>query len=164
MLVEQGLLDLPVLYLSRYIIRHKPDYYRLLLRVTSRKAWEDWILFMLEGIRQTAQWTLDKIAAMQKQQMLAQDFVRQHAPAIYSRELVELLFVQPYCRIQNLVASGLAKRQTASAYLKKLEALGMLRGVRVGKEKLFINPALVQLLSQDGHSLVPYRLARPKRR
>lgn len=164
MLVEQGLLELPVLYLSRYIIRHKSDYYRLLLRVTSHEAWEDWILFMLEGVRETAGWTLDKIAAMQKLQAQAEDFVRAHAPAIYSRELVELLFVQPYCRIQNLVASGLAKRQTASTYLKKLEALGMLREVRVGKEKLFIHPALVQLLSQDGHSVAPYRLAAPKKR
>lgn len=155
-LVEQGLLDLPVLYLSRYIIRHKADYYRLLLEVTSREAWEPWILFMLEGVRQTATWTLDKINAIQRQQAAAEAFVRQHAPAIYSRELVELLFVQPYCRIQNLVAAGVAKRQTASSYLKRLEALGMLREVRVGREKLFIHPALVQLLTRDAHALVPY--------
>lgn len=163
MLVEQGLLDLPVLYLSSYIIRHKSDYYRLLRKVTTDEAWEEWTLFMLQGIQQTARWTLDKIVAVQKLQTLAQEFVRQHAPAIYSRELVELLFVQPYCRIQNLVAGGLAQRQTASTYLKKLQALGMLREVRVGKEKLFIHPALVQLLSRDDHSVTPYRVAPRKK-
>lgn len=156
MLIEQGLLDQPILYLSRYIIRNKADYYRLLLAVTRDEAWQDWLLYMLAAVTQTARWTTDEIRAIQQQQALAVDFVRQHAQSVYSRELVDLLFVQPYCRIQNLVESGVAKRQTASVYLKRLAELGMLREVKVGREKLFIHPSLVRLLTSDQHDVEPY--------
>lgn len=156
LLVEQGLLDQPVLYLSRHILRHRIDYYRRLLAVTRDGAWQDWITFMLEAVAQTARWTGAKIRAIQALHAQATDFVRTHAPKIYSRELVDALFVQPYCRIQNLVDGDIAKRQTASVYLKQLADLGMLVEVKVGREKLFLHPNFVRLLTSDDHPVLPY--------
>lgn len=156
MLVEQGLLDQPVLYLSRYIMRHRADYYRLLLAVTRDGGWEAWIAFMLAAVTETATWTCGKIRAIQRQHGEATDFMRTHAPKIYSRELVDALFVQPYCRIQNLVDGGIAKRQTASVYLKQLVDLGMLVEVKVGREKLFLHPNFVRLLTSDDHPVLAY--------
>ena len=156
LLVEQGLLTQPVLYLSRYILRHRADYYRNLLAVTRDGAWEAWISFMLAAVTNTAQWTTAKIQAIQQLQAQATVFVKTRAPKIYTRELVDMLFVQPYCRIQNLVEADIAKRQTASVYLKQLADLGMLREIKVGREKLFIHPNFVRLLTSDDHPLLPY--------
>lgn len=156
MLVEQGLLELPVLYLSRYILQEKASYYRGLNAVTTDAAWEPWVLFMLTAVTETARWTTGKIRAICKLQENAVAFVRDRAPKIYSRELVDLLFVQPYCRIQNVVDGSIAKRQTASVYLKQLTDLGMLVEVKVGREKLFLHPNFVRLLTSDDHPVLPY--------
>jgi len=156
LLVEQGLLTQPVLYLSRYILRHRADYYRNLLAVTRDGAWEAWIGFMLAAVTDTAQWTIAKIQAIQQLQVQATAFVKTRAPKIYTRELVDMLFAQPYCRIQNLVEADIAKRQTASVYLKQLADLGMLREIKVGREKLFIHPNFVRLLTSDDHPTLPY--------
>lgn len=152
-LVEQGLLDSPVLYLSRAIIRRKSDYYRLLRAVTAEGKWEDWILYMLNAVEETACWTTAKIHAIRKLMQDTADYVRQKAPAVYSRELIELIFVQPYCRIGNLVDADIAKRQTASVYLKELCNVGVLKEVKAGREKLFINPRLMTLLTTERSKL-----------
>jgi Fic family protein len=146
-LVDKGLIDLPVLYLSRYIIRNKPDYYRLLLGVTTDGAWQDWVLFMLAAVQDTARWTSAKIDQIRALMSETADRMRSQLPKLYSRELAELIFVQPYCRIGNLVDAGIAKRQSASLYLKALADIGILEERKVGREKLFINPALLNLLS-----------------
>ncbi len=145
-LVDKGLLDIPVLYLSKAIIEAKQDYYRLLLDVSREGAWEPWLLFMLEAVRSTAHWTTSQIKAIRT---LIDDTVhrmRRDAPGIYSRELTELIFVQPYCRIGNLVDAGIAQRQTASVYLKQLVDIGLLKEMKAGREKLFINPQLLHTL------------------
>jgi Fic family protein len=77
------------------------------------------------------------------------DYVRTHAHGAYSRELVELIFVQPYCRIRNVVEAGIAQRQTAADYLRRLSDVGVLEEVKVGREKLFINPRLMRLLTVE---------------
>ncbi len=146
-LVEKGLLALPVLYLSGYIIRHKSDYYRLLLRVTTNSAWEEWIAFMLRAVLETAHWTTIKIGAIRDLLDETAATIRRDAPKIYSRELADLIFVQPYCRIGNLVDAGIAQRQSASVYLKKLADIGILEGRKIGREKLFVNPRLLELLT-----------------
>lgn len=151
-LVEQGLLNLPVLYLSRSIIRRKLDYYRLLLAVTTEGRWEDWILYMLGAVDETARWTTAKIRSIRELMEDTADFVRSKMPAIYSRELVELIFVQPYCRIGNVVDAGIAQRQTASVYLKDLCEIGVLKEVKAGREKLFINPRLMTLLTTENRA------------
>lgn len=153
MLVEQHLLDSPVLYLSRYVIHSKAAYYRLLLAVTRDAAWDEWILYMLKGVSETALWTTAKIGAIRTLMEKTAEYVRARAPKLYSHELVELIFIQPYCRIQNLVQSGIAKRQTASEYLKGLADIGILKEVKVGREKLFIHPTFVSLLTSESHEL-----------
>lgn len=155
-LIEQELLDIPILYLSRYIIRNKPAYYRYLLEVTTRAQWEQWILYLLDAVEQTSNWTREKITAIRDLMEHTADHVHKQLPSIYSRELVELTFVQPYCRIANLVEAGIAKRQTASIYLKQLVSVGVLQEVKAGREKLFIHPKLIRLLTQEHHEFERY--------
>lgn len=155
-LVQQGLLDSPILYLSRYIIRHKADYYRLLLEVTTEKAWGPWILFMLDSVEDSCVWTTDKIKAIRELMRHTSHYLQRKLPKLYSWELVELLFKQPYCRIGHVVEAGLAKRQTASVYLKQLSELGILTEIKSGRESLFIHPKYVELLKGDENVWVYY--------
>ncbi len=155
-LVQQGLLDNPILYLSRYIIRNKADYYRLLLEVTTQQSWEPWILYMLDGIENTCLWTTDKIKAIRELMQHTGQYIQRRLPKMYTWELVELLFKQPYCRIANVVDAGLAKRQTASVYLKLLADLGVLREVTTGRESLFVHPKYVELLTGEENVWVFY--------
>ncbi|WP_269435458.1 protein adenylyltransferase Fic [Rheinheimera lutimaris] len=155
-LLQQKLLTLPILYLSRYIVQNKQDYYRLLNQVTREQNWEAWLLFMLSGVEQTALWTCDKIAAVKALLELTTAYIQQQLPKIYSYELVQLIFEQPYCRISTLVDNGIAKRQTASVYLKQLVEIGVLSELSVGKEKLFVHPKLMQLMTQDNNDISPY--------
>jgi Fic family protein len=148
-LIEQQLLKIPILYLSGYIIRHKPDYYRLLMKVTTDSAWEEWIMFMLLAVLHTARWTTARIAAIRDLLENTAEAIRREAPKIYSRELAELIFVQPYCRIGNLVDAGIAQRQQASVYLKKLADMGILEERKAGREKIFVNPKLLHLLTAN---------------
>ena len=144
-LIQEELLTLPILYLSRHIIAHKADYYRLLLGITRSQAWEPWLLFMLQAVEETARWTTAKIAAIRALAEHTTAHVRERLPKIYSRELVDVIFEQPYCRIGNLVDKQIAQRQAASRYLKELAGIGVLRETQVGKEKLFIHPKLMKL-------------------
>jgi Fic family protein len=155
-LIEQNLLTLPILYLSRYINNNRQDYYRLLLRVTSHGDWEAWILYMLRGVNETARWTTAKVAAIRALQDHTAAYVKRALPKIYSHELVELIFELPYCRIGNVIDRGIAKRQTASVYLKQLVSIGVLTEQAVSKEKLFIQPKLMELLTHDRNSFARY--------
>ncbi|MGL5019586.1 MAG: protein adenylyltransferase Fic [Luteolibacter sp.] len=155
-IIQENLLTLPILYLSRHIITHKVDYYRLLLDVTRHGAWEPWVLFMLSGIADTARWTTEKIAAIRSLQEQCVVHVRQQLPRIYSRELVDAVFEFPYCRISNLTERGIAKRQTASVYLKELVRIGVLTEKEAGRERIYINPRLMQLLTRDANDTEPY--------
>jgi Fic family protein len=149
-LIHQGLLTLPILYLSRYIIQHRTDYYRLLLGVTSDGNWEDWLLYLIRGVRETADWTRAKVEAIRRLMEHTGDFVRRRRPKIYSYELLTLIFELPYCRIQNVVQAKIAKRQAASRYLKELVDIGVLQERTVGRDKLFTHPKFLGLLTQDG--------------
>ncbi len=155
-LIQEELLNLPILYLSRHVIAHKADYYRLLLSVTRDQTWEPWLLFMLQAVADTSKWTTGKIAAIRALAEHTTEHVRMRLPKIYTRELVDVIFEQPYCRIGNLVDKGIAQRQAASRYLHDLAALGVLREMPFGKEKLFIHPKLMQLLSRDSNQVQPY--------
>jgi len=152
-LVQRGLLDRPILYLSRFIITHKADYYRLLLEVTRDGAWEAWILYMLRGIEDTARWTVAKIAAIRQLTTMVTEHLRTKHPKLYDRDLVDVIFEQPYCRIRNVVDRGLGTRQSASKYLHGLVAAHVLREVRVGREVLFVNPRLMALLTRDSNEI-----------
>lgn len=148
-LMEKGLIDIPILYLSRYITRNKSDYYRLLLEVTTKGAWVEWILYVLDAVRETSLWTTSKITAVRELLDSSAQTIRDRAPKIYTRELADIVFVKPYCRIGDLVDAGIAQRQAASTYLKALVEIGILTELKAGREKLFINTRLLRLLSDQ---------------
>lgn len=158
-LANKGLLDLPILYLSRHIISSREEYYRCLLAVTRDAAWEPWIIYMLDAVTATATWTTAKIRGVRQLMQHTTEHVQRALPKIYTRELVEATFVQPYCRIQNLVEAGIARRQTASTYLQALCRIGVLREVKVGREKLFVHPGYVDLLTSSGHEFTKYSVS-----
>lgn len=155
-LVEQDLLPLPILYLSRFIIAHKADYYTLLRSVTRDDAWEPWILFMLQGVLETALWTTSKINAVHRLMAATVEYVRHAVPKIASRDLIDVIFEQPYSRIGNIIDREIAGRQAASRYLKALASAGVLREHAIGREKLFSNDRLLTLLTDDTDTFAPF--------
>jgi Fic family protein len=155
-LVERGLLHQPILYMSGAIIRTKNEYYRLLLEVTTAEQWEPWVLYILNLINETSRWTTAKIRAMRQLLDATTEHVRTKAPKIYSLELIDVIFEQPYCRIANLVKADIAKRQTASEYLTRLSDIGVLTPVQVGRDKLFLHRRLLDLLASEGHQFRSY--------
>lgn len=155
-LVEAKLLDIPTLYLSRHILRTRADYYRLLQAVTFAREWEPWILYMLTAVEATASWTNLRIRAIRALMEHTAEHVRMNAPAIYSHELIQAIFAQPYTRIGHLMERGIAKRVSASRYLKQLVKIGVLEEKKVGREKLFIHRKYMDLLGSDEHAFAPY--------
>lgn len=147
-LVDKGLLNLPVLYLSRYIIDHKAAYYEGLRRVTEEGAWQDWVLFMLDAVEQTSMRTHRQITDILALMESVRERVQREAPGIYSKDLIEQIFKQPYCKIQFLERAGMGTRQTCAKYLRALEKLGILTGQKIGREVYFINSSLFTLLTR----------------
>lgn len=143
-----GLLDSPILYLSKYINAYKDDYYRLLKGVTNFGNWTAWIIYMLTAVKETAIYTLKKVNNIYSLFQETLDTVQKEIPDVYSYELVSLLFEQPYCKIAFLVDKGIASRNTASKYLGALEKIGILKKEQSGSESLYINKKLYQLLTQ----------------
>jgi Fic family protein len=146
-LCKEKLIDLPVIYLSKFILDNKNDYYKFLREVTENKKWESWILFMLDGVNETAKLTLSKVNAIYEQYLAVIEKVRTQAPEIYTHELIEVIFNQPYCKIAILEEKKIASRNTASKYLRRLEELGILASEIVGRETLYKNILLFNILS-----------------
>ncbi len=145
-LVEKSLLDIPVLYLSQYIIQNKKEYYEGLRQVTEEQAWESWVIYMLKAIETTAIQTKAKIHNIKKLMEDTQERAKAGAGKAYSKELTELIFEQPYCKVKFLEERKIAKRQTAAEYLKTFESIGLLRSQKVGREVYYINDALIEIL------------------
>ena len=146
-LVDKGLLNLPVLYLSSFIIKHKKEYYKLLREVTEQGNWQEWILYMLSAISETAALTLRKISSIQKLKGEIMVKAKEALKGSYNRDFVELIFSYPYVKIKTLEQNGIAQRQTASVYLQKLTAADILHSVRLGKEMYYINYKLMEIIS-----------------
>lgn len=147
-LTHHSLLDLPVLYISKYILEFKNEYYRLFAEVTEKGNWESWVVFMLEAVHTTSQFTLGKVNAIYDLFNEVRREVREKAKNMYSRELIEVLFSQPYCKIQALVDHKIGSRNTAGKYLKKMADMGILRTEKEGKEVLYLNKRLYEILAQ----------------
>jgi Fic family protein len=147
-LTLNGLLDLPVLYLSSYVIKYKSEYYKLLLRVTTHDEWDDWIAFMLDAVEKTAHDTIKKVHAIRTLLEETITFVKKEKPDIYTKELIELLFDQPYCRIATLVDGGIVARKYAAIYLRELEKIGILKSEKVGRDVIFKNVGLFNLFNK----------------
>ncbi len=147
-LILKDLLDIPVLYLSRYIITHKADYYRLLQEVRTKDKWEEWILYMLDAVEKTSLETIELINNISDLMIKTQDKISQDLPKIYSKDLVEILFMHPYTKIDFLVVKMGLHRHTASTYLNELENIGILKPIKIGRSKYFINLELFDMLKK----------------
>lgn len=145
-LIETGLLELPILYLSGHIVRHKDEYYSLLNAVTRSDEWEPWILFMLTGVESTARWTLALVEATDGLRGTVEHDIRRIRPKLPAGELTRLLFTQPYLRIENVVDAGLAQRQTASKWLNELATTGLIAKEKIGRNVVYINQKLLNEL------------------
>lgn len=155
-LMQAGLLDMPTLYLSRYILRHRAEYYSLLERVTRLGEWEPWIVYMLTAVHETSQWTTHKIKAIRALMDDTFRYTREAAPNASSWEMIDVIFSLPYCRISSITDRNIAKRQTASGYLKELTRAGVMREEKVGREKIYLNKKYYDLLTSDQHEFEPY--------
>jgi Fic family protein len=145
-LILNDLIDIPILYLSSYIIENKPDYYRLLNQTNRLGEWEEWVLFMLKAVKTTSIQAIQKINTIRSLLDGTIERVRIDAPKIYKKELVELLFEQHYSRIEFVVNLLNVERKAASRYLKQLEKIGVLESQKVGREVVYINKELIDVL------------------
>lgn len=148
MLIEAGLLSDPILYLSRYVLKNKEEYYSLLRGVTANGAWEPWLLFMIEAVQQTADSTNQKIGATRTLQAEVADAAR-HTSGGRNLDFLDVLFEQPYCRIEQVMERCGVSRPTATSWLKQLVAVDVLRTQMLGRDRLFVNHRFLDLLLRE---------------
>jgi Fic family protein len=148
-LVQQGLLTQPVLYLSAYIVKYKSEYYQLLRGVTEKENWHDWVMYMLTAIIETAQMTTRKIKNMLLLKNEYEQRMKVVLGASFSFDLLHLMFMMPYLKIELLEKKGLAHRQTASSWLKKLTDADMLKPQKMGRTTYYINYKLMEILADN---------------
>ncbi len=147
-LILKDLLDIPILYLSRYIIQNKSDYYRLLQEVRTHDALEEWILYMLDGVEQTSLETIELVENIYSLMQKTTEEVKEKLPKIYSKDLIEILFMHPYTKIDFLIENLSLHRDTASKYLRELETIEILKSIKIGRSKFFINIKLFNILKK----------------
>jgi Fic family protein len=144
-LTRSGLLEIPILYLSRHITRTKADYYRLLQKVRVDGDWEEWVLYMLEAVADTAQTTLGLVEGVREQMASVKKRLREEVPHLYSQDLLNNLFRHPYTRIEFVVNDLHVSRQTAAKYLDLLAEKGFVAKHRSGRSNYYVNSDLVRL-------------------
>jgi Fic family protein len=146
-LVLHGLLDLPVLYLSRYIVRNKPAYYEHLQSVRDHGSWEAWVLYMLQGVEDTSRKTISQVHGIREQMQKTKHRLRAELPKIYSQDLLNNLFRHPYTKIEYIERDLGVSRPTATRYLDELTSASFVRKVKLGRSNYYINDPLFELLS-----------------
>ena len=146
-LVYKGLLDLPILYLSGYIVQHKAEYYELLQKVRDENAWEEWISYILKGVEYTSKSTTATIEAIQSLMKHTKDLLKTQTN-FYTKDFLEALFMHPYTRIETIGSKLNITRQTASKYLKFCEELKIVRCVKMGRNHYYVNIGLFELLKK----------------
>jgi Fic family protein len=151
-LTLNGLLDLPVLYLSRYIVRNKSEYYRLLQAVREKETWTEWILYMLEAVEKTAIETLHLVTSIRSQMLDIKHRLRKELPKLYSQDLINTLFSHPYTKIDFIMRDLQVSRITAMRYLGLLEKQKFLQKMKLGRTNFYVNTPLYQLLSTGSNS------------
>ena len=145
-LIQKGLLDLPILYLSAYILQNKDAYYYALNSVTGLRDWKAWILYMLEAVSQTSEYTIDKINRIRSLMEKTERIILENKLSL-ARLNLSKLFEQPYIRPKNLLSNTIKSVNTAKKYLGQLEGLGLLTKERIGKEYIWFNTELMAILS-----------------
>jgi Fic family protein len=146
-LVKEGMLNLPILYLSRYINQNKGDYYSLLQKVRTENAWEEWVLYILEGVEQTSMQTITIIEGIKVLMLKSKNKIRENTK-FYSQDLINNLFKHPYTKIDFVMNDLDVSRITATKYLDELAQLGILHKIKIGRDSYYINKDLFDLLSK----------------
>jgi Fic family protein len=146
-LIQKKLLDLPVLYLSRYIIKNKNQYYRLLQTVRETGEWQEWILYMLDGVEQTANESIILIGNIKQLMQEYKEKIRTELPKLYSQDLLNNLFKYPYTKIEYLQNDLGISRNTAIRYLEALAKKGLVKKQKIGRDNFYINLRLFNLLA-----------------
>jgi len=142
-----GYLELPILFLSKYIIENKSSYYTLLRGVTEKNDWESWILYLLDGIEQTSNNTFALIDTIDNSLKSTVEKVKKERQSPVPKEVIELIYEQPYCKTEFITKRRISKRKAAERYLKELERIGIITPEKVGKEVLYVNTVLFDILS-----------------
>lgn len=155
-LVKEELITLPILYLSRYIIQYKADYYRLLQSARESNDWEEWILYMLKGVEETAKQTLHLIDGIKELMQQYKQKIRTELPKIYSQDLLNNLFKHPYTKIEFVEKELYIERRTASKYLNSLSEIGLLNKIKIGKSNFYINAPLYDLFAKGVPPAQPF--------
>ena len=145
-LVLMDLLDLPILYLSRYIIRHKAKYYQLLQATRDTNMWEEWILFMIQAVEETSKETIRLIFEINDLMVNYKHTIRENYK-FYSQDLLNNLFKHPYTKIDFLMSDLGVSRITAANYLNQLSDDGFLEKKKMGTGNYYINTRLFDLIS-----------------
>lgn len=145
-LVQKGLLDIPVLYLSRYIVKNKTQYYKLLQRVRTHNDWESWILYILDGVKETSKSTIEDIKQIRESMMEAKHQIRKQF-SFYSQDLINHIFRHPYTKINHLKNDLRISRPTATKYLDELASAGFLQKYKQGRDNYYINTSLIEILA-----------------
>lgn len=146
LMIQKKLLELPILYLSAYIIREKDDYYALLNSVTTRQSWRNWIIYMLKAIEETAIYTIAKIEEIDSLFNNTLELISGKLPHI-RKETIEKIFEQPYISPKKLIDQNIKSLNTAKKYLGQMEELGIVVPKKIGKEIVYLNIDLYNLLS-----------------
>lgn len=144
----ENLLDIPAIYLSEYIIQNKSEYYKRLRLVTEEEEWEGWILYMLDMIERTSLNGLIRLKAIMALIQKMSNEIKNELPKVYTKDLIEIIFKLPYTKRQNLIDAGFGTPKTVGNYLIALEDKGFLKSVKVGKEKLYLNYRLMEILEK----------------
>ena len=147
-LIQKGLLDLPILYISAYILQNKDRYYFDLSNVTGTQNWKGWLLFMMDAVIQTSEYTIFKINRIRELIAKTENIIREKKPSI-SKIDIPKLFEQPYIRPKNLLSEKIKSINTAKKYLTDLEDLGLLTKSKIGKEFVWFNTELMDILSAE---------------
>lgn len=149
-LVKEGMLNIPILYLSRYINQNKEEYYKQLQSVRDNKTWEDWTLFMLEGVETTSKETIKVISGIKELMLRDKHTIKSKLPKIYSQDLINNIFRHPYTKIDFVKNELEVSRLTATKYLDELCRIGILQKRKFKKDNYYVNKALYELLSNAG--------------
>jgi len=147
LIIQKKLLDVPILYLSAFIIENKDDYYTLLNKVTTLRSWKEWIQYMIKAVEETAIYTINKIQEIDQLFLKTHELVNEKLPHIH-KELVEKIFEQPYISPKMIIDKNIKSLNTAKKYMGQMEKLGILVPKKIGREIVYINIDLVNLLSE----------------
>ena len=148
-LIKEGLLDLPILYMSRYIIKNRQEYYSLLQSTRESGDWETWILYILKAVKSTSKETVQLIRKIKSLMLKVKNEIRNQFPKIYSQDLINNLFRHPYTKIELVQNDLQVSRLTATKYLNQLVGIRVLSMVKIGRTNYYINRELFTLLQGE---------------